>query len=352
MKASLLLLAASLCLTLSCAELALRWSGYHGAPESSIRNIYPVADPILDWRYVPNSEVRAGRVVYRYNAAGYRDENHSIQKAPGIKRIVVVGDSVSEGYGVEWPHVFAHALQARLGATWEVINLAAGGLNSPQEVHLFEQDGRRYGPDLVVLNFVLNDADFETKFQGAERYLREKDSRIGFVNLPINPWLKQRLKSSALIYFTKERLERVKGRLFGTEEEPDHFSRIWAREENRDKVRVAFRQLATMRAEGRFDVLVMIWPVLTDFEHYRFESIHGWVAREAAERGFAVVDLLGAFSKFRYRDLQVTTEDNVHPNAQGHMLAVDTFVDWHRRRGPVASSTGATSSIEQPGVDR
>ena len=344
MKASLLLLAVSLCLAFSSGEVALRLLGHHGAPGSSISNIYPVDDPILDWRHVPNSEVNVGRVVYRYNRAGFRDVDHALEKPPGIRRIVVLGDSVSEGYGVEWKHVFAHVLQAQLGDGVEVINLAAGGLNTRQELHLLEREGLVYQPDLVIVNFVLNDADFDSTREGAERYLAEKNSQIGILGLPISPGLKQLFKSSALIYFVKERVELLKGRLVDGDA-PDYFSHLWAKEENREKVRTAFRKLAALQAERRFEVVVIIWPLMTDFSRYGFGFVHDWVRREAATAGFPVVDLLGNFSRMRYRDLQVTAEDNVHPNAVGHRLAVEAFLAWHRSRGE-GRGEGAVAPLE------
>lgn len=96
-----------------------------------------------------------GKVVYRYNRAGFRDVEHEVEKPSGIQRIVVLGDSVTERYGVEWRDVFANILQSRLGEKHEVINIAAGGLNTPQEVHLLEKEGLRYKPDLVVINYRL-----------------------------------------------------------------------------------------------------------------------------------------------------------------------------------------------------
>jgi lysophospholipase L1-like esterase len=332
MKGSLLLLAVSCVVTLSAAEAGLRWLGHHGAPGSTISNTFSVDDPILDWRYVPRSEVRVGRVVYRYNGAGFRDVDHAIAKPPEAKRIVVLGDSVTEGYGVEWRDVFAHVLQARLGNGWEVINIAAGGLNTPQEVHLLERAGLIYEPDLVVVNFVLNDADFDSKREGARRYLADKDTRIGLLNLPVTPGLKQLLKSSALIYFVKERVELLKGRLVDAEE-PNYFRQLWAKPENREKVQAAFRKLAALQARARFQVLVIIWPLLTDFDRYGVEFVHDWVGREARQAGFPVIDLLERFSRIPYRELQVTADDNVHPNALGHQLAVDAFLAWYRTRG-------------------
>jgi lysophospholipase L1-like esterase len=328
-----LLVVLSVAVSLAPAEVTFRLLGHRGEPITRISNIYLVDDPILDWRYVPNSEIRSGRVVYRYNGAGFRDTHHDVRKPAGIERIVVLGDSVTEGYEVEWADVFAQVLQSRLGDRYEVINIAAGGLNTPQEIHLFERVGSKYGPDLVVVNFVLNDVDFYTKFAPAQHAAEQADSRIAMLNLPIHPGLKRLLKSSALIYFVKDRLESLRARLVGTGATDDYYDRIWASEANRQKVTDGFSKLAALQREGHFEVLVIIWPLMTDYQTYRFGWVHQWVGREAAKVGFAVIDLLPPLSSVPYRKLQVSAEDSVHPNALGHRLAAEAFLAWYRSSG-------------------
>jgi lysophospholipase L1-like esterase len=330
---SLVLLSVSLMVAFMAAEIALRVLGHRGEPRSRISNIYRVDDAILDWRYVPNSEVQSGRVTYRYNATGFRDVDHEVRKPAGVHRIVVLGDSVTEGYGVDWGEVFAPALQARLGRGHEVINIAAGGLNTPQEVHLLERVGFQYEPDLVVVNFVLNDVDFYTKFDPAVRAADQADSRIAMLNLTVPPGVKRTLKSSAAIYFLRERFEALHGRLTGSDGERDYYEQLWASEANRRKVTEGFARLATLQRQGRFEVVVMIWPLLADYRTYRFARIHEWVAGEATRVGFTSIDLLPRFASRPYRDLQVSAEDSVHPNALGHRLGVDAFLAWHRSVG-------------------
>ena len=337
---SLLLVAVSIGVSLALTEMALRLLGHHGEPISRISNIYLAADPVLDWRYVPNSEVQSGRVAYRYNGAGFRDTDHVLRKPAGIERVVVLGDSVTEGYEVEWTDVFAQVLQSRLGDQYEVINIAAGGLNTPQEIHLFERVGSRYSPDLVVLNFVLNDVDFYTKFAAAQRAAELGDSRIAMLNLPIPPRVKRLLKSSALIYFVKGRVQSLRESLVGTEGSGDYYDRIWASEENRRKVTDGFSRLAERQRKGHFGVLVMIWPLITDYRSYRFGWIHARVAREATMDGLAVIDLLPLLSSVPYRMLQVSAEDGVHPNALGHRLGAEAFLAWHRSPGQAARAGG------------
>lgn len=328
---SLLLLAVSLVVSGLILEGILRLMGHRGVSMSVLSNTYSVPDPVLDWRYVPGSQLTVGNVVYKYNRAGFRDVDHEVRNLGATRRIVVLGDSVTEGYGVPLTDLFTRRVQAGLGDGWEVISVAAAGLNTPQEVHLFERDGLAYGPELVIVNFVLNDADFYSSRDAARRYEEQVDSRVGVLNVRINPVIKRALRSSALLYFMKERIEDVKGSLMG-QANTDYYTRLWAEEANREKVRAGLRRLSQLKSERGFSVVVLIWPLLTSYDTYPFGFIHEWVADETKHVRLSTIDLLATFSKLPYRSLQVTAEDSVHPNALGHKLAAETFLAWQKRR--------------------
>lgn len=333
--ASGMLFLASLIFSAILGEGVLRFLGYHGAPQSVISNLYSVEDSVLDWRYIPRSQVTNGKVTNTYNSRGFRDVEHSIQRSPEVTRIVVIGDSVTEGYGVEEESLFARRLQTQLGGRYEVVNMGMAGLNTPQEIHLLEKEGVQYNPALVILNFVLNDADFFTTYRGVQKFLAEKDQNIGLLNLKIDPRVKRLLKSSALIYFLKERFENLHALITG-EEGSNYYQELWSNEANRDKVRSGFEQLRALREHFGFETMVVIWPILTDYQDYPFSGIHDWVGIEARKNGFQVLDLLPAFSKMHFRALQVTADDNIHPNALGHKIAAEAVVDIRDRLGALS----------------
>jgi lysophospholipase L1-like esterase len=325
---ALLLVVITLSVVLLTGEIVLRLLGYHGAPQSILRNIYQVDDAMLDWRYIPHSTFKSGRVVHLYNGAGFRDVEHAMEKPPGIKRLIVVGDSVTEGHGVKTESVFSRLLQSQLGGAYEVITMAMGGLNTPQEIRLFEKAGLVYTGDLVILNFVLNDCDHDATFKRAQEHFYKQDAELGMLNMSINPRFKRLLLSSAMLYLIKERVQYLQGRFLG-QEQVDYFVKIWAQAENRQRVTEALDTLQTLHQAHHFDVLVIIWPVLMDYRHYKFAYIHTWMQEQAAQRDFATLDLLPSFSKSSFRDLQVAAEDNIHPNALGHKVAVEAFLHWY-----------------------
>lgn len=322
------LLCVSLLLAFVGGEVLLRLLGHRGEPQSIMQNVLPVSDNTVDWRYQPNSEVSIGTVMLRYNTEGFRDTEHAKNKPAGIKRTLVLGDSVTMGYGVEWPAMFSTVVQAGLPANHEVITLAMGGLNTPQEVYLFENIGLKYEIDLLVVNFVLNDADFPTRYEASRRFLEGVDSRIGLFNLKVDPELKRFLKSSALIYFVKESVEILKGRIYGYEDK-DHYTKVWESPSNREKVSSSFGQLRNLQSQHKFSVVVIIWPILMKYEQYRYAEVHKWVRQQAENSGFDVIDLLRDFSEHSHRDLQLNAEDNVHPNQKGHLIAARAFLAWY-----------------------
>jgi lysophospholipase L1-like esterase len=329
---SIALLGISLLLSGVIGEGLLRLLGYRGEPQSIMANIYPVDDAVVDWRYQPNSKVLIGKVTLQYNSQGFRDKEHSASKPAGTRRILVLGDSVTMGHGVEWPFLFSQVVQSRLPSNQEVITIAMSGLNTPQEVHLLEQVGVTYDVDMVILNFVLNDADFATVYEASRRVIDDADSTIGLFNIRVSPELKRFLKSSALVYFMKDRIENMKGKLLG-HEDTDYFTRVWQSAGNRRKIVESFERLGRLQQRYGFQTVVLIWPILMDYDRYRFKSIHQWVGEQGQRNGFTVIDLLPNFSKHSYRDLQLTAEDNIHPNSAGHAIGAEAFLSWYGPSG-------------------
>jgi lysophospholipase L1-like esterase len=335
-----LVVTAVLLFTAVFLEVGLRLLGYGGAPESLITNTRVVDDPILDWRYKPNTQSQWGKVIYDYNSIGFRGENHVIEKPAGVVRIVVIGDSVTEGYGVEWRDVFASNVQTSLGAGYEVVSLGMGGLNTPQEVHILEEVGVQYTPDYVVVNFVLNDCDFFSSAKAGAKHTEDNQSKIALLGIRINPAVKRALKSSALLYLVNGRVADLWGRLKG-EEQHDYYGELWRNQANRARVTTAFEKLRLLSRDHGFKVIVLVWPLVIDYSDYKFRAIHQWIVDQASVNQFVGIDLLPVFAMQPFRALQVTSEDYVHPNAMGHSLAAAEFVKWvtHASAGshPVSS---------------
>jgi hypothetical protein len=86
------------------------------------------------------------------NRQGYRGREHDRARTPGRMRVVMVGDSIGYGAGVEDGETFS-ALLDSADRKLEVVNLSVGGYGTDQELLMLEDRGLRYAPEVVVLNF-------------------------------------------------------------------------------------------------------------------------------------------------------------------------------------------------------
>lgn len=325
----------SLVVAFLLGEMIVRALGHHGVPEQVIKNIVLTDDSIVDWRYNPESIKYEGSVQYKYNKLGFRDIDHNLESKEGVKRIAVLGDSVTDGYGVNFEDMFSSILQSKMGDSTEILNFGQSGMDTKQEIHLLRKYGLKYKPNVVIVNFVLNDFDggSSLKKKRNEKTVNQaskkrKANTIGLLGgISVDPEFKKLLKRSALIYFVKERLENVKGLITGDEVlTQDYFTRTFGGIESRKRVSIAIKEFSELSNSNNFKPYIIIWPILNDFKNYRYKEMHDWVVIEAGKYNIHTIDLLTLYSKYSYRKLQVVSEDNVHPNRKGHEIAVDAFL--------------------------
>lgn len=136
--------------------------------KKSHNSIFLVHDEIFGWRLRPDFHVERTFSAYtaeeRTNSHGFRTRELPYEKPSNTMRVVLLGDSHTEGYTVSDHETYAVILQQRLtalrGAPVEVISLGVGGFSTDQEFLSYVHEGRRYDPDAVVLQFCPNDPAF------------------------------------------------------------------------------------------------------------------------------------------------------------------------------------------------
>ena len=125
-------------------------------------------DPELGWRNRPGLRAEATGPtlqfpVFRYrvtiNSRGLRDRETTPEPAPGVTRIVLLGDSFAWGWGVDDGECFADRLEQRLAPAVEVVNAGVPGYSTDQELLWLEREGLGYRPTLVFLCLLLNDVE-------------------------------------------------------------------------------------------------------------------------------------------------------------------------------------------------
>ncbi len=88
------------------------------------------------------------------NSLGWRDDEPHANKT--TTRIEIFGDSFTAGLGVDQEAMFTEVLEHDLlKNSSEVLSFALGGMGTGHAYHYFDQVGRSYDPDVVVLVFYL-----------------------------------------------------------------------------------------------------------------------------------------------------------------------------------------------------
>jgi GDSL-like lipase/acylhydrolase family protein len=165
-RRNLLLAAGSLAATLALVEGAARAIVHRreAAPLTTRGSIIRF-DPWLGWAKPPLAEGWLHRPEYhvhlQINAHGLRGPDRDYRKPPGTRRILLLGDSFTEGFTVREEATTRAVLESSLRRSgcgdWEVINAGTMGYGTDQEYLFYQREGRRYEPDIVVVMFFYND---------------------------------------------------------------------------------------------------------------------------------------------------------------------------------------------------
>jgi lysophospholipase L1-like esterase len=128
------------------------------------------------------------------NSEGLRDYEFPIEKPNNTIRIIVLGDSYTEGVGVEINETYSKQLEILLNnnskTNIEVFNFGVSGYNTLDEVNIFFEKGVKYNADIILIGYLYNDIDNQTQIRKITNYLLEKKKLPGNENLDI--WKEKR----------------------------------------------------------------------------------------------------------------------------------------------------------------
>jgi hypothetical protein len=100
-------------------------------------------------------------IKFEVNSLGLRDYEYQENKPDGSYRILMLGDSFTEGYGVELDETFSKLLEKKLNTALdgkiEVINAGVSGYSPILELLYLKNKGLELKPDLVILNYTMTD---------------------------------------------------------------------------------------------------------------------------------------------------------------------------------------------------
>jgi hypothetical protein len=229
--------------------------------------------------------------------------------ADGLTRVVVLGDSVTFGWGVSADDAYPNVLERLLNQSqpdtphhFDVLNFGVSGYASPDEAIVFREKALRWNPTLAIVGYYLNDPEIEP-VQLLHAYFAEPS------------WWQY---SNFLRLLALRKQNWSVARLGGG----NYYRYLHADAERWTSVVEAFGEIARVARSRHIDVALVIFPEIPgdSWADYPYLDLHSQVADAARAEGFTVVDLYEAFSAHEPLDLRVHPRDS-HPNRLGHELA-------------------------------
>lgn len=315
-------------------------------PTYSISNARPFSediDPDVGAWHVP---LRVHRhiqqcfdVVYQANSHGMRDKESELRSAS--PRVVVLGDSFSEGVGVAYGGRFSDRLETLTGI--EHLDFGMSGFGSTREMVMYEKIASKFDHDAVILAVLpANDFVDDTPSPGRlAKGARHRPYLVGsysdyalsypeggfvpnslqrrfWLNLPAEFSIVAQALSYAVaaVDMALENLGGAQSYYFDFK--PEHF----------DRLRYAIERIK--KQAGERPLLVMTIPIARDYLRARSEAGDAPLTRAmtelAARVGFTYVDMLTETARADWRPYFLSC--NSHWSEAGHDAAAGALGKW------------------------
>ena len=303
------------------------------------------------WSFRPNSHQDSyiGVPVY-INNLGLRGSDTTLEKPPGVFRILGVGDSITFGYGVRVEDTFLSVLKEDLNRSapsnlrYEVLNAGDPATGLEYYTHFIEHEAQTMHPDLIVLCLALNDIDPQLDPEPREGQVETLFSRR------VNGLLLKYSQLYDVFYVQAKSLLYRLNILHLKDNDGFGFLAIEPPSQAQDRARAMVNQyigrIANFTRLNHERLAIVVFPVEPQLSeralklyaqqlHLYFgpEVLAGqpqrWIEQMGASDGVPVLDLLPALragdnGQLFLRNRSISF-DPVHPSPAGHRLAGDAI---------------------------
>jgi lysophospholipase L1-like esterase len=225
----------------------------------------------------------------RINPQGIRDDHPVGPKAPGEKRLLILGDSVTFGAKVLTREAYPYQLQEALlsrGLRWRVFNGGVTAYDASQEAEWLELFGLSLEPDVIAIQFHPNDLSPSTRGGRISESFAGEFAR----------WLSE---NSVLAYKTQRGLLALSAYALSTlgytspaEAIPKNPIQGWS------LVEQSYRRIANRARERNLPVILLIFHTPDQLGGLQADDSVPKLQSLGTELGWHVFDLAPAFTNF------------------------------------------------------
>ena len=262
-----------------------------------------VDDPALAFDHVRNKGAVLQGINIHLNDNGLRGPD--LQNRANVeRRVLLLGGSITLGWGVPEDETVRSRLQAMLaqdGHKAEVLNGGIGNYNAERYVSRFFKELTSLQPTDIIVQYFLRDAE-DLKPGESNFFLRNSE-------LAVTLWIAShrlfdRLGETSLVDH------------YRTAYQPDAPGYL--------KMKGELKRLAEYAKANRIRIYLAMVPDFHNLVDYKFGFVHKLMEENAKEFGYRFVDLLPAVQGRRPEEMWAMPGDP-HPNGLGHKIMAETI---------------------------
>lgn len=336
----------SLIATLLVLELLFRMLMPGWAPMQADRSFW-IYDDLLGWSHKANEKGTYNHpdfsVSVSNNPDGQRDMEYPVERISGKNRMLVLGDSMGWGFGVELEERFSEIIESKY-PDWEVINASVSGYGTDQQLLYYKHRGAKYQPDVVLVLFHPNDV---LNVSNSYMYWHYKpkfelvNGALQLTNQPVpKPSIKQRIDRFFLgnTYFLSRLYRPLNSAYYdfrrllrgdekdGTNVEPPHVEQPHA------LIKALFLELQKATIENGSRLVVVSCPAAGEGKPAEAAESIQHLSGALSAAGIPYLPLDQAFEG---KGITTRFEHDRHWNADGHRLAAETIDSFLKDTGIV-----------------
>lgn len=251
----------------------------------------PTPGPLPGHEHRPGASAELQGVFFRINELGLRGPNISPQELEGKRLVVLLGDSLTVGWGVEEDETLSSQLSQALGPDTVVMNAGIGNMNFEQLAARWKDLSAKIHPDLLIILPSIRSAEAQVK------------------DHPF--WL---IRHSQLLALASVFYRQMTSGASSRDDLTQAYRDNWTQGSTAAAFQRGADQIAALQeAQGGYPILVAMIPEMHDFIDYDFDFATEVVRTAATEKGWGFVDLLPLFKGEEAEQFWVSRQD-IHLN--------------------------------------
>lgn len=270
------------------------------------RELKQISDnPRFGHVHIPNSKATLQNVDIAINSHGMRGPEPDLS-ANGPNKILLLGSSITLGWGVQEKETLRGQLQQELKGRYQVLNGGIGNYNLARSVAQFKESWRKLiKPKIVVVHYFVNDAE----------YLGASNENFLFRNSQL----------AVTLYHV------VQGVLQGSHDMKSltaHYQNVYA-PDNRGLVEMesALKDLVEMGKRDNFKIILAMIPDVHQLQNYPFFFVHKQMRALAGKYNLGYLDFYESLRQYQGPELW-TIPGDPHPNAQVHTIMAKQLTQY------------------------